>query len=311
LIETKNATLVAELASAKQFPAKSLGNAAESVANLVKKIREDFKVPEKRIAVVGSSGLFVPLNGDEGLIKINKELLAEAVRKSTGLAMDFVSVAREAELTITSVIPPALRSESVLLDIGSGNTKGGLEKEGALVTFGIPFGTVSFHDRVVKEAANDDFIKTAARLRKEVLVPKLQEALKEKPELLGRKQVYLSGGAIWALTTFQKPADRSSMVPLAVNDFEIYSKFLYEHPKELPDADVSSIADLEVKKLALEDMKQVRKTFTRDQMIAGTEVLNALVEAFQLNAPDKKLYFARNAYIGWILGYVMEKGASK
>lgn len=307
-VETKNTSLVADLAAKKQFVAKSLDETAEVVAKSAKKIREEFKVAEKRIYVVGSSGLFAPLNGDESLIKANQELLVEAIRKSSTLMMDFISVTREAELTVASIVPSDFRDESILLDIGSGNTKGGAEQKGTgFVSFGIPYGTISFFDRVNKEAAKDDFIKTAVRLRNELVLPKLQESLKDKPELAKRKRVYLSGGTIWSLTTFEKPADRSSMVPLTFNDFASFSKFLRENTNELPNADLSRVADSEVKKLAIEDMNQVRKTFTPVQLIAGMEILNSLVEGFQLKALDKQLFFARNAYIGWILGYLIEK----
>jgi exopolyphosphatase/pppGpp-phosphohydrolase len=307
-VDTKNTTLVADLAAKKQFVAKSLDETAEAVAKSVKKIHEEFKVAEKRIYVVGSSGLFAPLNGDEKLIKANKELLVDAIRKSSTLMMDFISFTREAELTVASIVPTGLRDESVLLDIGSGNTKGGAEQKGSgFVSFGIPYGTISFFDRVNKEANKDDFFKTAVRLRNELVLPKLQESLKDKPELAKRKRVYLSGGTIWSLTTFEKPADRGSMVPLTLSDFASFSKFLRENTNELPNADLSRVADSEVKKLAIEDMNQVRKTFTPVQLIAGMEILNSLVEGFQLSAPNKQLFFARNAYIGWILGYLIEK----
>jgi exopolyphosphatase/pppGpp-phosphohydrolase len=310
-LENKNTTLVADLAAKKQFSPTSLGETAEIVGGFARKIRTDFKLADKRLYIVGSSGLFAPLEGDEKLVKANKERLVESIRQSTGATMDFVSVVREAELTITSVVPASLRKDSVLLDIGSGNTKGGAEQPGmGLITFGIPFGTVSFADRVKKDADKDNFPATAARLRKEIVMPKLQDSLQGKPELTRRKRVYLAGGAVWALATYMKPAERGNFVKLSLGDVKAFSRFLLEHPNELPNTDLSRVADEETKKLAAKDMNQVRKTFTRDQLVAGVEVLNALAEGFHLDAPDRQLYFARNAYIGWILGYTVEKAAA-
>lgn len=307
-VENKNTTLVADLAAKKEFAAKSLDETAEVVAKFAQKIRTEHKVADKNISVVGSSGLFAPLAGDEKLIKAAKDQLTGAVQKSASLPLDFVSVQREAELTIAGVVPQKVRYESVLLDIGSGNTKGGADqKGGTALTFGIPYGTVSFSDLIKKEAKPEDFAKTALRLRKEVVSPKLLESIKGKAELTDRKRVYLSGGTAWALATFVKPGDRSDLVELSAGDIATFAKFLSASAGDVPDADVSRVADAGAKKLALDDMAQVRKTFTRDQMVAGAELLSALAEGFQLDAAGKHLYFPRNAYIGWILGYVVEK----
>jgi hypothetical protein len=308
-IDNKNTTLVADLAAKKQYSPETLKATAEIVGGFAKKIRTEFKVPDGRLYLVGSSGLFAPLEGDPELIKTNKERLVQAVRDATGITMDFVTIVREAELTITSVIPAKMRPEGVLLDIGSGNTKGGAEQMGTgLITFGIPFGTVTFADRVKKDAGKDNYAATAASLRKEVLVPKLRESLQGKAELVKRNRVYLAGGSVWALATFMKPADRGNLVPLVPGDIDAFYKFVLESPKEVPNTDLTSIGDAETKKAAAKDMDQVRKTFSRDQMIAGVEVLKALAETFHLDAPNKQIVFARNAYIGWILGYTVEKG---
>lgn len=307
-LENKNTTLVADVADKKQYAQASLDATAELVGKFAKRIRDEHKVHEKRLYVVGSSGLFVPFDGDENLIKPNKARLIEAIQKSTGVTMDFVTVVREAELTITSIVPRNARNDSVLLDIGSGNTKGGAELQGALVTFGIPFGTVTFTDRVKKDAGTGSFIDMAAKLRKELVTPQLDESLKGKAELIQRKRVYLGGGAAWAMTTFMKPADRSTMVPVSAGDFKAYRKFLMDNATDIPDRDLKGVADDGARKLAAKDMEQVRKTFSRDQLIAGAELLQALSDSFRLEGQEKQVYFARNAYIGWILGYTLEKG---
>ena len=308
-LENKNTTLVANLAATKQFSADALSETATIVGGLAKKFRADFKVPEACLHIVGSSGLFAALEGNEKLIKTNKEQLVRAIRDATGVTMDFVSVVREAELTITSVVPAKNRTEAVLLDIGSGNTKGGAEQPGTgIITFGIPFGTVTFADRVKKDAGPENFAATAASLRKEILTPKLQASLKGKTELLNRKRVILAGGTVWAFATFTRPADRGNLVALQPREIEIFYKVLVDNPQGLPNPDMSSIANADAKTLAAKDMDRVRQTFSRDQLIAGVEILKALSEALQLDREDKEIVFARNAYIGWILGYTIEKG---
>jgi exopolyphosphatase/pppGpp-phosphohydrolase len=302
MVENENTTLVADLAATKQYSPKALQKTAAIVGRLTEKLRGDFKVPDHRLYIVGSSGLFAPIEGNPDLIMKNKEVLVRTIKETSGLSMDFISVKREAELTITSVVPKKDRYAAVLIDIGSGNTKGGGEKEGmGLITFGIPFGTVTFTDRVKKEAAKGRFHETA---------PSLQKSLRGKTELAERKRVYLAGGAVWALTTFMKPDDRGSFVTLSPQDFDSFYKFLLDHPVDLPDPHIGENSSADSRKLALKDIAQVRRIFSRDQLLSGVEVLKAIADAFRLDGQDKQIYFARNAYIGWILGYTIAKGSS-
>jgi hypothetical protein len=308
LLENQNTTLVADLATKMRFSQEALDKTVDIVGRLAQKIRDDFKLPEKRLYIVGSSGLFTPLEGNEELIKVNKVLLVEAIRKKTSITMDFVTITREAELTIVSVVPAKVRGDAVLLDIGSGNTKGGGEtKDGKLLTLGINFGTVSFSDRVKKEADKAGFAETATKLRDQLVVPALEQALRDKKELLTRKRIFVAGGSVWAMTTFVKPLDRGNHVALAASDIGAFYKLLLANPEKLPDPDLSGGTE-EARKLAITDLAQVRKTFTRDQLIAGIEILRALSTTFGFDAKDKHVVFARNAYIGWILGYTVEKG---
>jgi exopolyphosphatase/pppGpp-phosphohydrolase len=309
LIENKNTTLVADLAAKKQFSAAALAETEEIVKQFARKIQVDYKVPNERIYIVGSSGLFAALDGDENLVKVNRELLVQHIHNATGIKMDFVSAGREAELTITSVVPANHRYEAVLLDIGSGNTKGGADdKKSGLTTFAIPFGTVTFADQVKKAVEKDSFAETASSLRKRIVSLKLKEVLAGKPDLATRNRVYLSGGSVWALTTLMKPAERGPFVSLSPEDIESFYQFLLKHPKDLPNPDLSRIDNEETRKSAAKDLDQVRATFSRDQLIAGVEILKALSDAFQLDGKEKQIVFARNAYIGWILGYTIEKG---
>jgi hypothetical protein len=98
-----------------------------------------------------------------------------------------------------------------------------------------------------------------------------------------------------------KPADRSDFVALTPRDFDAFYKFLLENPKKLPDTDLNLIDNATTKMQATKDMERVRQTFSRDQLIAGVEILKALSETFELDNQEKQIVFARNAYIGWIL----------
>ena len=305
---TQNTTLVAGLAAKGQFAPDALKATAAAVAGYADKMRKEHQIPDARISVVGSSGLFSALGDKKDAIQENKAALVAAVREATGLTMDFVDVTREAALSVLSVVPQAEAASAVLIDVGSGNTKGGaLAADGSVITFGIPYGTVTFFD-LVKAKAGDDFAAAAAALREKTLTPALRDQVGAKKELAGRSRIYLGGGASWALATLLRPADRGPLVALRADDIETFHQRLVKSPAAVPVPDFARIDDPEARKQAEKDVEQVKKVFTRDQLLAGTEILRAVAPAFDLGADGRRIYFARNGYLGWILGYVTEKG---
>lgn len=307
VVDNKNTTLVANLADTKQFAARSVDETTTIVSKAVQRLRDELKIPDKRVFIVGSSGLFVPLGGDDKSIEVNKTKLAEAVFAATKLKMDFVTIEREAELTVMSVIPRSGQKTSVLVDIGSGNTKGGLVDDGGVVTFGIPFGTITLFDLAKKRSGTESFAAAVIDLRIRSVEPKLAESLAGKKELVTRTRVYLAGGAAWALTTYTKPADRGDFVAIAPSDLTAFSKLLANNPEALPEPRIPESANEFAKKAALKDIEGVRKAFTREQLVAGSEILKAVSDAFSFDAPGRQIFFARNAYIGWLQGYTVEK----
>src|SRR5262249_23769413 len=142
-------------------------------------------------------------------------------------------------------------ASSILIDIGSGNTKGGMrEGDNRFVTFAIPYGTVTFTDLVKMRAGKNSFPKTAASLRDEVLVPALMGQLKEKAALTKRERIYLSGGIVWAMATLVRPQNRDAFTPVSARDIDEFQKMLLQEPGVVPTPDLNKIADPEIRKLA-------------------------------------------------------------
>jgi hypothetical protein len=303
----QNTTLVSGLANSGRFDPEALKDTAAAVARFAAQMRSEGKVPPERIYVVASSGLFAPLEGKKEAIKENREALAVAVKGASGLPLSFLDVNREIELSIVGIVPDKQAGNSFLLDIGSGNTKGGYREPGKeCVTVSIPFGSVSFSDLVKKKAGKGSFTDAADGLRAEMLVPALRKRVAEKPGLLGRKRVYLGGGAAWALATLVRPGDRSSYVPLTVDDVTAYHKLVSKDLDTFPKVDLSSIADPDARASAQREIARVKDVFTPRQLLAGAEILKALASELHFDK-ETKLYFARHSATGWILAYVREK----
>jgi exopolyphosphatase/pppGpp-phosphohydrolase len=309
LADTANTTLAAGLGESGRFAPDAVKATAAAVAKFAATLQNEHKVPAERLYVVGSSGLFSAIEGKPDAVKANQDALAEAVREACGLKMTFIDVKREAELSITGVIPSRHVGASVLIDVGSGNTKGGLrDGDKGAVTFGVPYGSVTFADAARKRPDAGSYPDKAAALRQQVLGPALKKAIEEKPALAQRERVYLGGGAVWAMANFVHPGGSEPYLPITPEDVATYRKLLLASPGEFPKADLASLGEKQ-RAAAEKEIERVKKTFTPEQLLAGAEILQGLSDEFGFK--ERKVFFARNAYVAWILAYVTEKGAPR
>jgi exopolyphosphatase/pppGpp-phosphohydrolase len=308
LADTTNTTLVAGLARTGHFDPKAVEETAAAVGRYFKRIREQDHVNPDHIYIVGSSGLFSPLEDKPDQVRANQETLREAIRKTTGVAMVFIDAKREAELSIVGIVPRRFRDQAVLIDVGSGNTKGGyVGPQNQFVSISMPYGTVSFTERVKK--AGGSFPDQVRKLRNELLAPALKKEISRAAELNDRPRVYLSGGIVWATATFTHPGETLAFTPLSVSDLNEMQNRLTADPGKYPMPDLSGMKDEAKRSRALAEIKRVQKVFSPEQLLAGTQILKALADEMQLEARKRQIYFARYGYLGWILAYVMEKGA--
>jgi exopolyphosphatase/pppGpp-phosphohydrolase len=304
---THNSTLVAGVAAKGKFEPAAMKDAGEAVARFATEMEKKYGVPPANIYVVGSSGLFSPIATDAAAVAANRAELAKAVRAASGRPMDFITDRQEAHLSIVGIVPRQFQDTSALIDIGSGNTKGGYRTgPKQYVTFAVPYGSVTFSELARKRFGQDEPVEAGARLSREVVRPALKAALKEAPEVRSRKRTYLSGGACWALATFTRPGDRGSYVALTAKDAEAYHRMLAARPGEYPTPDLSAIADPAARKEAEKDLERVKRTFTPAQLLAGAEILRALSAECGWGE-GRAAYFSRHGYLGWVLAYAARK----
>lgn len=288
-----------------------------AVNKLMLRMRDEMKVPAERIHIVGSSGLRAD----------NPQDLVKAVRDRTGKTMSFLDVESEVQLSVVGTIPQRFKTKngwvdnrgiSVLMDIGSGNTKGGYQMIRQMptgtpdydyVTVGIPKGTVSFTNEIaqaVGEAGDQaDFVKKAKALAPTSIRASLRKEMERKPGLVNRPRMYLSGGIVWAMATLLHPEDRRALVPLTADDIDFFYNKVTGDPDTLqkflnPNL-TKRITDRKVRAEAEKELETVRNTFSPRNLIAGAEILKAVSSEFQLQ--EKRIRFARYSYLSWILSY--------
>ena len=166
-------------------------------------------VPAENQYVAYSSGLRAPFKADEDW-KRNQDRLVNALRGKTGEDAAYVDAHDEAKFAFQELVPPKEWTESVLIDIGSHNIKGGgYARKDIFLDFSVNTG-VSMFEKKVTEARDKDketFAEAAGRLRKTEVEAPLQKDLAEASQLKSRPKVYLLGGLPWALATYTRPLE--------------------------------------------------------------------------------------------------------
>ncbi|MDX2040081.1 MAG: hypothetical protein SF097_02480 [Acidobacteriota bacterium] len=297
-----------------KFTTEAIRDTANAVQRLRQRMLQDYKVPAENMHIVVSSGLI----GD------NPQDLSAEIVKRTGLTPDILDVDTEVQLTIAGAVPKRYKSGqnwldnrgiSVLIDIGSGNTKGGYQQLRQIavgnagydfVTWGIPKGTVTFTNEVGKTAGETadylTFTRRAQALSNDLLRAPLRNEIARKPGLLNRRKVYLSGGIVWAMATLLRPEDRRSFTPLTMDDINNFYLRAVANPETLLEPDLSRITNAALRQEAEREVESVRNTFTPKNLIAGAEILRAV--ATEMNFANKRLQFVRFGHLAWILSYV-------
>jgi len=300
-----------------KFASDVIRDTALATAKMLAKMKSDLKVPDAHIGIVGSSGLKAD----------NPQDLIKAVHERTGKTMSFLDVETEVQLSVVGTIPQRYRSRdgwkdnrgiSVLMDIGSGNTKGGYQILRQLptgtpdydyVTVGIPKGTVSFSNEINQATGDAGDQMAFARKAKELAPASIRSALRKemerKPGLVNRRRVYMSGGIVWAMATLLYPDDRRALVPRTADDISLFYQKVTSDPdsvqKFLNPNLTKRISDRQLRAEAEKELETVRNTFSPRNLIAGAEILKAISSEFQLS--QKRIRFARYSYLAWILSY--------
>jgi hypothetical protein len=95
------------------------------------------------------------------------------------------------------------------------------------------------------------------------------------------------------------------MVPLTVADLKAYKAQLTAAKGRFPNVDTSGITDPEARKKAEDEVDRVRDVFTPENLVAGSELLDALFVSLELE--NKTVRFARSGMVAWVLAKVTPK----
>lgn len=284
--------------------------------NLFTVATKDMKIPSKRVFTVISSGVKMQADKDdknkmiEELVVSFRDKIKEPDRK-----VDIVDVTQEARLSHLGIVPEAKRYTTFLIDIGSGNTKGGYFPNGNtkdFKLFQLNWGTKSTANATEKRCEETD--KTLSNFNKQmyrVLTgaenTEIIYAVNSSGAYPLSDNIAFSGGIAWAVATLVHPEQvNRSVITVSFDDVLAFSEQLFkDFPALSADALAKKISDTKVDKTkATTEIKRVHSVFDQRSLMAGTGLLIKIMRQFASIYESKEFYFVKNGQVGWISAYV-------
>lgn len=287
----------------KKFDSALVQDTALVVKDFIEALKAELKVPEENIEVVASSG--VPFTD-------NIAELTAAIEEHAKKELHRIDAIEEATLTAVALVPQELRTSMLVVDIGSGNTKGGtfLDESGAVdkfTTLEVRYGTQTLTKEIDTELAvtpGGVRADVGRAVAEEVIGKKIAEQLTEHPEL-ARPKVLFAGGTVWACVTMIKPESALNPFPiLTAADIKAYVELINTNAGKYPEVDFTKIADETARAAAQKDYDRItgkggdKPVFRPDELQSGAALLEQVSEKLQFES--RKVYFDRKAVTAWI-----------
>lgn len=290
-----NVGLSKSIQTSGEISPQDIGSAVSSSNDTYQQLLTKYKskgLEDKNVFFYTSSGV--------GVAKNVQDLCSE-IQKKTGHGVYVVKETEEAKYTIAGTIPYEKIDNALVLDQGGSNTKGGyIVKDGKILT-GIPtnfdLGSVRVADLIVSSymtSQPDDqneyrveFVKGMNHCFDSLKIV-IKRTFSNIEGAESRDQLYLSGGAAFAITTLLQPEAslKEQMIKL---DYSRLKSFL------------DQIQDRDFYKSLREKTFQDEKTqknykgalniYTQLQLISATKLLVTFIGA--LGGDDKQIYFNR------------------
>jgi len=290
---TENIGIAKGIAKDGNLAAADIDKAVATVLTNYSKMLNEFKIEDENIFIVGSSGVAMAKNTQE---------LADKIFLATTKTLDFVDATTEGKMLLKGCVPPQEYLNSVILDIGGGNTKGGyvdVRNNNVFVFFplSVSYGTITLTEAVLKNTRKDDLTEFKEKsfgflpiLRKQV-----DAMYSSSPEALDKKKIFMSGGAVWAFYTLFNGLAKESFNKFTIEnvlDYDAVLKNNFKKFEELAKTD--------------KEVETVLKTYSQKHLISGSNMLLVTLEAIP-DINNKKLFFAKEGQIAWLVTYIAER----
>ncbi|WP_462254766.1 hypothetical protein [Ferruginibacter sp.] len=276
---------------------------------------KDYNIPSEKIYTVISSGVKGQAEKDnkepwiKNLIDSFRTKINDPARE-----VDVIDVVQEARLSHIGIVPESRRYSTFLIDIGSGNTKGGFFPNGDtkfLKLFQLSWGTKSTANATEKRTDDDKTIENYNKQLTRVLTgaenSEIIYMVNESGAFPMSDYIAFSGGIAWSVATLISPElIGNSVVPVTYDDVVKLNERMYKNYASLSDAAIlKSITDKTLDKdLIGKEVKRVNQVFDQRSLMAGTGLLLKIMRQFEGVYEKKQFFLVKNGQVGWISAYV-------
>ena len=275
----------------------------------------DYKVPAEHIFTVISSGVKIQADKEDKAEWINQFISAfKATINEPNRQVAVIDVKEEARLSHLGIVPDSRRYTTFLIDIGSGNTKGGYFPNGNtkdLKLFQLSWGTKSTANATEKRCENDKGIDNYKKQLERVLWgaenSEIVYAVNESGAYPMSDNIAFSGGIAWSLANLVYPElIDNSVVPVTYDDLAKFNEKLYTNYASVNDSAIlKTITDNSLNKAAIgKEIRRVNQVFDQKALMAGTGLLLKIMRQFEGVYEKKQFFLVKNGQVGCISAYV-------
>jgi DNA-directed RNA polymerase subunit RPC12/RpoP len=295
---------------AEDFDPDKLEQTIEAVKDYYKSLRNEQAVPDENIYVVCGSGVFSKFGKNDAARTRNQDKLAAGIKAKTKKTMALMDAIDEARNNVVTICPKGERDHSYLLDVGSGNTKGGGFVNEAFVKISLDLGTTTYSSLIKSKQMNETFVAAAHRLNVDYVNNPIDEKLADIRVLTQRRKIQLAGGIVWAMATCIHPDKqlerRSKLSALDIEAFQhkVETQDFNSISKEAIN-EAKATNDNAIVQQVQKDLEAISATFSQEDLIAGANILAAFSKRFQLG--EKQIEFFRLSHFGWLLHYILDQ----
>ncbi|HSN60503.1 MAG TPA: ROK family protein, partial [Ferruginibacter sp.] len=279
------------------------------------KATDEYRIASENIYTVISSGVTGQAEKDAKQPMLHALIDSFKIRiKEPQRMVALVDVAEEARLSHLGIVPEAKRYSTFLIDIGSGNTKGGYFPNGNtkdIKLFQITWGTKSVANGTEKRLEDDKSLTNYKKQLYRVLEGSANTEIIYAVNVSGAynmsDNIAFSGGIAWSVATLIFPELlENPVVPVTYDEVLAFSERLYENYTAYNNTVITAkLRDNSLDKNAIsEEIKRVHKVFDQKSLMAGTGLLLKIMRQFEGVYEKKQFFLVKNGQVGWISAYV-------
>ena len=300
------------------FSASTFAATLNALTGLYVVANQQYKIAPENIYTVLSSGVKVQAEKDNKLAWVKN--LSDSFRKKINQplrTLNLIDVVDEARLSHLGIVPEAKRYSTFLIDIGSGNTKGGYfpnSNTTDLKLFQLTWGTKSVANGTEKRMEEDKSLGNFQKQLYRVLEGSANQEIIYAVNVSGAynmsDNIAFSGGIAWSVATLIYPELlENDVVPITYGEVLKFSQQLYSsYTAFAPAVLVNNITDKTIDKIPIaEEIKRVQKVFDQRTLMAGTGLMLKIMRQFEGVYEHKQFFLVKNGQVGWISAYVNQQ----